>query len=105
MLLEESNIRLDRTLLVRPNIGFVVIEVNVLHALREQLLLGRSGCSRRWWRRRLGHSDACRCLLRSPSSFRSQRVGSRIRRGYLLRAAGLYSSNSVNAYIGGIRRL
>ncbi len=39
MLLQESDIRLQRTLLVSPNIVLVIVEVNVLDVLREQLLL------------------------------------------------------------------
>src|ERR1700678_2046377 len=41
MLRQESDIRLNRTLLIRTNIRFVVIEVNVLDVLREQLLVAR----------------------------------------------------------------
>lgn len=84
MLLKESDIRLDRTLLVRANIGFVVIEVDVLYVLREQFLLGRSRWRRRRWRRRLSYGDPRSCLLRPPRSFRGQCVGSRIGRSRLL---------------------
>src|SRR5271167_4031591 len=44
MLRQESDIGLQGTLLIRANIGFVVIEVDVLHVLREQFLVARSGC-------------------------------------------------------------
>src|SRR5215469_7871974 len=40
VLLEELRVALDRRLLVRPNIAFVVIEVDILHILAEQLLIG-----------------------------------------------------------------
>src|ERR1700674_1486963 len=104
MLLEEIDIRLQRTSLVSANIGLVVIEVDVLHALREQLLLAWSGCGWWWWRR-CGHGHPGCSLLRTAGSFRSQCVGGRIGRGYLLRAAGLHGSNAVDANIGGIRGL
>src|SRR5208337_271838 len=45
MLLQELCIALQRALLVRAHIVLVVIEVNVLHILREELLF-RSGRSR-----------------------------------------------------------
>ena len=32
---EESDIRLQRTLLIRANVGFVVVEINILDVLRE----------------------------------------------------------------------
>lgn len=35
MLLQESDIRLQRTLLIRANVGFVVVEINILDVLRE----------------------------------------------------------------------
>src|ERR1700680_3952761 len=102
MLLEEIDIRLYRTLLVRANIGFVVLEINVLYALREQFLLGWSSCGGRRWRGGLSDGHPRRCLLCPPGSLRSQRVGSRIGRSYLLRAAGLHGSNPVDAHVGGI---
>src|SRR5579864_7530010 len=101
MLFEESDIRLQRTLLVRPNIGFVVIEVDVLYVLREQLLLSWSGCGRWWWRRR-SHGHPCRCLLCASGSLRGEGIGRRIGRGCLLRAAGLHGSNAVDAHVRGI---
>src|SRR5271167_419080 len=88
MLLEESDIGLQRTSLVSANIRFVVIEVDVLHVLREQLLVGRSGRWWRWWRRWLGHGHPGRSLLRTASSLRSQRVGGRIGWSHRLRSAG-----------------
>src|SRR5580693_10160166 len=50
MLREERDIRLQRTLLVSANIRFVVLEVNILHILREQLFLARPWRGRRWRR-------------------------------------------------------
>src|SRR5580704_4779261 len=105
MLLQESDIRLHRTLLVPSKIGFVVIEVDVLDVLREQLLLGRPGCGRRWWRRRRSHGHPCGCLLSAAGSLRGQRVGGRVGRSRRLRAAGLHRSNAVDAHVGGIAGL
>src|SRR6266851_2560547 len=64
MLLQERDIGLNGGLIGGANVGLVVIEVNVLHILREQLLLGerRRRWRRRWWRRRI-YRDASGCCL------------------------------------------
>src|SRR5277367_2577731 len=105
MLRQESYIRLQRSLLVSANIGFVVIKVDVLNVLREQLFLARTGRGGRRRRRRRSHGNPCRSLLRAAGSFRGKRVGRGIGRVHLLRAAGLHRSNSVDAHIRGIRGL
>src|SRR5579863_1813725 len=46
---KERDIRLQRTLLVRANIRFVVFEVDVLDVLREQFLLAQPRRRRWWW--------------------------------------------------------
>src|SRR5437879_121569 len=60
MLVQKRDVSLHRSLLVGANVRLVIVEVNVLDALREQLLFGRPG-SRWWgWRWRLCDRDPCR---------------------------------------------
>src|ERR1700751_5410849 len=88
---KESDIRLQRTLLVRTNIRFVILEINVLDVLGEELFIARPGrWRRRWWR--LSHGHSCRCLLRSTGSFRRQGIGGRVRRRNRLRTVRLHGS-------------
>ena len=105
MLLEESDICLQRTLLVRANIGSCRTRSRCPsrsartalprsdRALAEAVAVAAS------------HGDSRRRLLRSTRSLGGQRVGGRIGRRHLLRAAGLHGSHAVDADVGGIAGL
>src|ERR1035437_649951 len=86
MLLQEPRIALQRCLIGCAHIVLVVIEVNVLHVLREEFLLagGRSRCRRRW---RRVDGDASGGVLGSAGAFRDQVVSGRVSRSPLARAA------------------
>src|SRR5262249_31494430 len=73
MLLQEVDIALQHSLLVAADIGLVVIEVNILHVLREKLLFCRRWRRRRrrWWS---GHGNARRGGLRSTRTLRGQGI-------------------------------
>src|SRR5579872_7141113 len=55
VLTQELRIRLKRRLLIRTNVGLVIIEIHILDVLREQVLIRDCRSRRRWWWRRLGH--------------------------------------------------
>src|SRR5579863_9847231 len=62
MLAEKEHVGLKSRILIGPQVGLVVIEVNVLNILCEQLFIGRPG---RWWwwrRRWLSHCQASSCI-------------------------------------------
>src|ERR1019366_4515528 len=104
MLLQEPRIALQRCLIGCAHIVLVVIEVNVLHVLREEFLLGggRSRCRRRW---RRVDGDASGGVLGSASAFRDEMVGGRVSRSHLARAARVHRADSVDADVGGVRGL
>src|SRR5438067_1310235 len=103
MLLQERHVCLNCRLLVGANIRLVVVEIDVLHILREQLLVTRCWLlRRRRWRRRI-HGYAGGGCLRSAFTFGRQGVGGRVRRTYLLRPVRLHGAYSaVNADVGGV---
>src|SRR5438874_5190930 len=95
VLLKEGCIGLNRGLLVRTNIGLVVIEVDVFDVLRKHLLVGHGGLSwRRRWRGRIYCDPRC-CRLAATRSFSGECVSRRFGRAHLLRAAGLYGANTL----------
>ena len=105
MLREERGIGLQGSILIRTNIRFVEIEIDVLDVLVEQVLI-RDGWSR--WRRRrgwLGHSQSCCRLLRSAWSFGGQMIGRGFGRRYGLRAIRLNGTNAVYGNVGSVRSL
>src|SRR5205823_8543766 len=102
MLLQEIGIALQRGLLVRIDIALVIIEVNVLHRLREQFFLGGGGLGRRCG---TAYRDSCRCRLCPSRSLGGESVSGRIGRSYSLRAIGLHRANSIDARVRRIARL
>src|SRR5205814_9334485 len=104
MLLQERDVTLQRRLLIGANRGGVIVKRNVLDVLREHLLFR---CRRRWRRRRWRsiHRDSRGGILGSTWTFRCEVIRRRIRRCHLLRTTGLNGADSINADVGGVRRL
>src|SRR6266571_6585355 len=100
MLLQKLSVGLEGRGLVGTDIKTVVIEENVMHVLREQLLFG----ARRLWpgSGRRGDGDARGIFLRSSRTFGEQAISGGIFRGDALRAVGLNASDTLNADLGGV---
>src|ERR1700731_4071008 len=94
MLLQELRIGLQRALLAAANIVLVVIEVDVLHILREQFFFRgvRSGLSRRCV---YGYTSGS--VLASSRALSDQMVGCRICWSDLAGAALVDGTNALNA--------
>jgi len=75
VLLQESRIGLHESLLVRANICLVLVEIDILHVLGKELLVGE-GWSRGWWGRgRCVHRHPGGGGLRSTRAFGRQGIG------------------------------
>src|SRR5712691_2744034 len=83
VLAEKLSISLQRRLLIGTNIGFVIVEVDVLDRLGEQLLFRRRRASSLRWGR-WAHRHAGGRLLSSTGAFSGQMISRRIRRRHLL---------------------
>src|SRR5437667_12699237 len=105
MLLQKRNIRLNRSLLAGAYVRLVVVEVDVLHALREHLLVSnRRGWGRcGWWWRRI-HGYARRRRLAPSRAFSGQGVSGGVRWRRLLSSVPLDTSDSITADVGCIGR-
>src|SRR5580704_18389232 len=101
MLLQELGIFRQRALLVGAYVGFVVVEEDVLHTLREEFFFGgvRSG-----WRRsgRRVDGDTSGGILRSAGAFRDEMIGHGFDWSELLRAARFHGAETIDANLGGV---
>jgi hypothetical protein len=101
VLAEELRVRLHRCLLVAPNVGLVVIEIDIFYVLIEQVLIGDRW--RRWWRRRCLRDRKPRSrFLRSTRTFCYEVIGGRVGWRDRLRPVGLHRADAVD---GNIRRV
>src|ERR1700722_15662644 len=104
MLAEELGIRLNGGLLIRTKVRLVIVEIDVLHALAEEILFRRrrSGDDRR---RRLGDGKAPGGVLRSAGTLGGGVIGGGSGGAPLLRSVGLNRANTVDGNVGGVRGL
>src|ERR1700675_484964 len=95
MLTEELSVRLNGSLLIGAQVRFVVIEIDVLHALTKKIFFGgrrwRSGLSDR----RRSNSEARSSVLSATSTLGGEVIGGGIGRAHLLRATGLNGADAV----------
>src|SRR5215472_6408390 len=103
VLTQELCIALHRRLLIRTDRLGVIVEVNVLHPLREEFFLSRGRLRWRRWRRIHGH--ACRRLLTSPRTLGDEMIGGRIGGRHLLRSIRLHGTDAIDAHIRRVRSL
>src|SRR5450755_896477 len=104
MSVQELHVGRQGTLLIAADIRLVIVEINVLHILAEQFLVGRRrlGWRRRW---RSRHRDAGAGLLRSAGTFRCEVIRSRVRGRNGLRSVGLHRTDAVDGNVGGVAGL
>src|ERR1700678_375265 len=104
VLAEELGVCLDVGLLIGAEVRLVVIEINVLHALAEEIFV-RGRRSRGHWRRRLSDRETRSGVLRSAGTFGREVVGGGSRGSNRLRSTGLNRANAVDGNVGGVRGL